>query len=118
MFAYCKVNMSSLPICSSDAHTSNHPHHVVSLAALSLSSSNKPLDDNEQDGDEPTIVCPSHAGSQLKYYCAHCDTAVCEACTTVSAFVSFSFSSFLLHLLFPLFLLMVLFTQKVASTHF
>ncbi|XP_012944809.1 tripartite motif-containing protein 2 [Aplysia californica] len=39
--------------------------------------------DTGQGAEEATIVCPNHSGSALKYYCAHCDTAVCEACTQV-----------------------------------
>ncbi|RUS85023.1 hypothetical protein EGW08_007207, partial [Elysia chlorotica] len=36
---------------------------------------------NLRQGQGESIVCPNHAGSQLRYFCSHCDTAVCETCT-------------------------------------
>ena len=35
-------------------------------------------------GGSDTIVCPNHARNELRYFCSHCDTAVCETCTQVS----------------------------------
>lgn len=85
----------------------NHPHNIVSLEELCLSASvdsrtgggqDEPLvrlnsvDGDNQNGSHFTgtenvgnsIVCPNHAGNELKYYCSHCETAVCETCTQVS----------------------------------
>ncbi|XP_076468574.1 tripartite motif-containing protein 2-like [Babylonia areolata] len=36
------------------------------------------------DSDEtPHLVCPSHFGNALQYYCTECETAVCADCTDI-----------------------------------
>ena len=52
-----------------------HVHNVVSLRDLALS---------DGDGEKMTsLVCPSHDGQSLDFYCCACETAVCESCTLV-----------------------------------
>ncbi|KAL5011363.1 hypothetical protein ScPMuIL_009914 [Solemya velum] len=48
-------------------------HQVISLTDLS----------SPPNSDEPTLVCPSHDGNSLQYYCSACETAVCKDCTAV-----------------------------------
>ncbi|XP_013412483.1 tripartite motif-containing protein 2-like isoform X3 [Lingula anatina] len=50
-------------------------HDLVSLDKLSPSES--------KEGMLPQLVCPNHQGELLKFYCASCDTAVCEECTAL-----------------------------------
>ena len=50
-------------------------HHIISLSELAYSDSD--------DSKMATLVCPSHDGQDLRYYCAACETAVCQTCTAV-----------------------------------
>lgn len=66
-----------------------HPHNIVSLEELCLStttdsSTGEISGQNGNGSSSGSIVCPNHAGNELKYYCSHCETAVCETCTQVS----------------------------------
>lgn len=38
---------------------------------------------NGNASHEAELVCPSHHGNTLRYYCCSCETAVCEDCTRV-----------------------------------
>uniref|UniRef100_A0A2C9MA70 Tripartite motif-containing protein 2-like n=1 Tax=Biomphalaria glabrata TaxID=6526 RepID=A0A2C9MA70_BIOGL len=58
-------------------------HHLVLLAEAPTCKSNSLTNGGSKEVELGAIVCPSHAGSPLKYYCSLCDTAVCETCTQV-----------------------------------
>ncbi|KAK7096711.1 tripartite motif-containing protein 2-like [Littorina saxatilis] len=50
------------------------PHTVVGVDQIS----------GTTDSDEtPHLVCPSHFGNSLQYYCTQCETAVCADCTDI-----------------------------------
>ncbi|XP_076070313.1 tripartite motif-containing protein 2-like isoform X2 [Mytilus galloprovincialis] len=49
-------------------------HNIVSLQDISGCSDSL---------EEETLVCPSHDGNQLHFYCCACETAMCEDCTAV-----------------------------------
>ncbi|GFN82511.1 tripartite motif-containing protein 2 [Plakobranchus ocellatus] len=76
----------------------NHHHHIVPLQTLEATTTYSCATINgtstgggDTGGGGPggkgpvcfadSIVCPNHSGSELKYFCSHCDTAVCETCT-------------------------------------
>ncbi|KAK2172887.1 hypothetical protein NP493_922g01013 [Ridgeia piscesae] len=56
---------------------SDECHRIVSLSELALSQS----DDGDSVPKSTMLVCPKHAGQSLEFYCADCETAVCEDCT-------------------------------------
>ena len=56
---------------------SDECHRIVSLSELALSQS----DDGDSMPKSTMLVCPKHAGQSLEFYCADCETAVCEDCT-------------------------------------
>ncbi len=51
-------------------------HNVISLTELALS-------DHGEDSKSSSLVCPSHEGQSLDFYCCACETAVCETCTVM-----------------------------------
>lgn len=53
-------------------------HRLVSLSELALGES-----DQEHGGGHTNLVCPSHSGETLTYYCQDCETAVCATCTDI-----------------------------------
>ena len=50
-------------------------HDIVSLETAAVSNGGS-LDKMS------SLVCPSHNGLSLEYYCSNCETAVCETCTS------------------------------------
>lgn len=49
-------------------------HNVVALSDIS---------GNSESEVDTTLVCPSHDGNALRFYCIACETAVCGDCTSV-----------------------------------
>ena len=63
--------------CSS-AHEEDVKHTVVRL--IRLSECDATVDDVESSEPIMSLVCPSHGGQKLDYYCNNCETAVCKTC--------------------------------------
>ena len=60
-----------------NVHATDDRHHIMSLSDLALSQS----DDGDVMSKSTMLVCPKHDGQSLDFYCADCETVVCEDCT-------------------------------------
>lgn len=57
---------------ASSGETPTSVHNIIRLSELALT-----------EDKENRLVCPSHEGKSLQFYCCACETAACEECTAV-----------------------------------
>ncbi|CAG7717931.1 unnamed protein product, partial [Allacma fusca] len=79
----CESCSKSHPKSEEGSNSSCHQVSPLSNGVEPSENGKSPKTNGHAETDARYLICPSHAGQTLRFFCRDCDTAVCSSCTDI-----------------------------------